>query len=122
MTPEPDRRSILGWATIGLGAIFSAILGIPAVCFFLDPWNRKAPASNLKLVNGVKLDELNGNAPKQGIVRDTRTDGWTLYPNDVIGRVWVVQRGARPDLSTPEKVEDFNKKSLIDKEKYLNVF
>jgi Rieske Fe-S protein len=97
MAQETDRRSFLGWATIGLGAIFSAVFGAPIVAYVLDPRHRKGPKSDFKLVEGIKLDELDvGRPPRQGVVRDTRTDGWTLYPNDVIGRVWVVQIGARP--------------------------
>jgi menaquinol-cytochrome c reductase iron-sulfur subunit len=93
---ETDRRSFLSWATYGLGAIFSAIIGVPIVCYAIDPRHRKGPKSNSKLVEGVKLDELALNNPVQGVIRDTRVDGWNLYPNDVIGRVWVVQIGARP--------------------------
>jgi Rieske Fe-S protein len=96
MEQEPDRRSFLSWATYGLGAIFSTIIGVPIVCYALDPRHRKGPKSNSKLVEGVKLDELALNSPVQGVIRDTRVDGWNLYPNDVIGRVWVVQIGARP--------------------------
>jgi menaquinol-cytochrome c reductase iron-sulfur subunit len=121
---QPSRRSLLGWAAVGIGAIFSAIIGFPIVCYVIDPRHRKGPKSTMKLVEGVKLDELVLDPPKpvQGVVRDTRTDAWTLYPNDVIGRVWVVRMGARPDLSTPEKVEAFNIGSQAKKEDYLIVF
>jgi menaquinol-cytochrome c reductase iron-sulfur subunit len=122
MTPEPDRRSFLGFAIFGLGAIFSAILGIPVACYFLDPRNRKGPASSFRVADGIKLDELAKDAPRQGVIRDTRLDGWTLYPNDVLGRVWVVQAGDRPDLGDPDKVQAFNATPLIDREKYLFVF
>ncbi len=93
---QPSRRSLLSWAIFGLGAIFSAILGVPVVAYVIDPRNRKGPKSEMRLVEGVKLDDLAMNTPVQGVVRDTRMDGWTLYPNDVLGRVWVVQVGARP--------------------------
>jgi Rieske Fe-S protein len=123
MTPEPPRRSFLGFAIFGLGAIFSAILGIPLVCYFVDPRNRKGPASSFRLADGVKLDEMAKDAPpRQGVIRDTRTDGWTLYPNDVLGRVWVVQIGNRPDLDGPAKIQAFNVQAMTDKEKYLKVF
>jgi Rieske Fe-S protein len=122
MTPEPDRRSFLGFVIFGLGAIFSAILGIPVVCYFIDPRNRKGPASSFRLADGIKLDELAKDAPRQAVIRDTRLDGWTLYPSDVLGRVWVVQIGDRPDLDTPEKIQAFNGKSMADKEKFLYVF
>jgi Rieske Fe-S protein len=122
MTVEPDRRSLLGFAIFGLGAIFSAILGIPIVCYFIDPRNRKGPTSSFRWADGIKLDELAKDAPRQGVIRDTRLDGWTLYPNDVLGRVWVVRVGDRPDLGAPEKVQEFNAKPMADREKYLIVF
>jgi menaquinol-cytochrome c reductase iron-sulfur subunit len=93
---EPSRRSLLSFAIFGMGAIFSAIIGVPIVAYVLDPRNRKGPKSEMKLVEGVKLDDLEKDRPVQGIVRDTRLDGWTLYPNSVIGRVWVVRVGPRP--------------------------
>jgi menaquinol-cytochrome c reductase iron-sulfur subunit len=122
MEQENNRRSFLGWATCGLAAIFSAIIGVPIVCYAIDPRHRKGPKSNLKLVEGIKLDELPKNDPRQGVLRDVRLDGWTLYPNDVIGRVWVVQVGDRPDLSTIEKVKAFNASPAAAKEDYLIVF
>ena len=120
MNPEPNRRSFLSFAIFGIGTIFSAILGIPVVCFFIDPRHRKGVPSTMKLVHGVKLDEL-GAAPVQGVVRDTRVDGWNLYPNDVIGRVWVVKLGPPPDLSSSEKVAAFNQNAAL-KNVYLKVF
>jgi menaquinol-cytochrome c reductase iron-sulfur subunit len=120
MEQDPDRRSILGWATCGLGAIFSAIIGVPIVCYALDPRHRQGPKSNLKLVDGIKLNDL-GDEPRQGVIRDVRVDGWTLYPNDVIGRVWVVKVGNKPDLSGT-KLDEFNKSAMTEKEKYVRVF
>jgi len=122
MQQDTDRRSFLAWAIVGLGAIFSAIIGIPIVCFAIDPRHRKGPRSNFKLVDGIKLDELTLNNPKQGVISDTRIDGWTLYPNDVIGRVWVVPVAARPaGLSTREAVENFNQDEA-KKAAYVLVF
>jgi menaquinol-cytochrome c reductase iron-sulfur subunit len=92
----PTRRSLLGFAIFGIGAIFSAILGFPIICYIIDPRHRKGPKSAMKVVDGVKLNDLAINKPVQGVVRDSRTDGWTLYPSDVIGRVWVVQIGPAP--------------------------
>lgn len=125
MAHEPDRRSILGFALFGLGAIFSTILGVPIVCYVLDPRNRKGAQSNLKPVEGIRLEDLAPtDPPKQGVIRDTRKDGWTLYPNDVVGRVWVVQRGPRPaNLASmsADALEEFNK-NATEKNKYLAVF
>ncbi|MSU79705.1 MAG: hypothetical protein EXS16_16655 [Gemmataceae bacterium] len=124
MEQQPEnRRSILEFALFGLGAIFSTILGIPIVSYVVDPRNRKGPASNFKLVEGVKLDDLVVGVPRQGMLRDTRTDGWNLYPNDVIGRVWVVRQGPKPaDLDSEAKVIAYNAKPDVEKACYLLVF
>ena len=124
MEHETNRRSFLGFLTVGLTAIFSVILGVPIVSYVIDPRHRKAAKSNFKLVDGAKLDELAMNKPQQGVIRDTRHDGWTLYPSDVVGRVWVVLVGARPaglNNMDDAAVETFNKNDTA-KKAYLHVF
>jgi Rieske Fe-S protein len=89
--PLPERRSFLAWAVHGLGVLFAAILGVPAVLYLIDPRNRPAPERGFKTV--ARLSELKENEPQQFVIRDIRHDAWTLHPNDVVGRVWVVKRG-----------------------------
>lgn len=130
MQPETDRRSLLGFAIFGLGSIFSAVIGVPLVCYAIDPRHRKGPKGTFRLVEGIKLDELTMNDPRQGVLRDKRDDAWTHYPSDVIGRIWVVQVGVRPDLATPERVAAFNSLPIANpqnlptafREQYLKVF
>ena len=90
---DSDRRSFLKWCTHGLGAVFAAIIGVPAVAFLIDGRNRAAAQGDLRGVSGVRRGELRNNVPVQGVIRDLRRDAWTLHPNDVIGRVWVVKLG-----------------------------
>ena len=124
LDPRPQRRSFLGFLIFGLGAIFSAILGVPLGCYVLDPRHRRAPASTMKLVEGVSLAELNETTPQQGVIRDTRVDGWTLYPNDLLGRVWVVLQKPLPaDLrGDAAKIKEFNEKPQADRDRFLLVF
>ena len=95
MAPSQDRRSLLRWATNSLAAVFAAVLGTPAVLYLLDPRNRKAEPADFRLVDGVRLDDerlqRRDPVPVQGVIRAVRLDGWTLHPNDVLGRVWVVK-------------------------------
>jgi Rieske Fe-S protein len=86
--PSPERRKFLKWVTHGLGALFGAMLGVPAVLYLIDPRNRPTRASDFKPVG--KLSDLEKNVPKQVVIRDVRQDAWTVHPNDVIGRVWLV--------------------------------
>jgi Rieske Fe-S protein len=86
-----NRRSFLRWAIHGMGALFSVILGVPAVAYLIDARHRAAKASGFRTVSGVRFSELLEGVPKQGVIRNVREDAWTLHPNDVVGRVWVVK-------------------------------
>ncbi len=93
-----DRRSFLKWAIHGLGALFTAILGIPAILYLIDARNRPGQNRGFRLVDGIKISELPSGQPRQGVIRDIRTDAWTLHPNDVVGRVWVLKGDGDDDL------------------------
>jgi Rieske Fe-S protein len=67
-------------------------LGIPALAYFLDARNRKAEASDFRTV--ARLTDLPEGVPTQVVIRDVRRDAWTLHPDDVIGRVWLIRHGA----------------------------
>jgi Rieske Fe-S protein len=85
-----ERRSFLKWAVYGLGALFAAILGLPALAFLLDSRHRPARAGQFKTV--ARLGDLVEGVPHQVVIQETRRDAWTLHLNDVIGRVWLIRR------------------------------
>jgi Rieske Fe-S protein len=94
---EPaNRRSFLAWTVTGLGAVFSAILGAPVVAFVIDPRNRQGASGDFRIVDMIPLSELEKDKPVQGVLRAVRRDGWTLHPNDVIGRVWIILKKPPP--------------------------
>ena len=107
---EQNRRSFLKWCTHGLGAIFGAILGVPALLYLVDPRHRAiAKEGDMREAEGVDLTKLDINVPQQGVIRATRNDAWTLYPLDVVGRVWVWLKRAIPEGGIPASanVEDY---------------
>jgi Rieske Fe-S protein len=93
-----ERRSFLTWITGALGAVFGLALGIPAVAYLLDARHRKTASGDFKTV--ARLADLADGIPFQAVVRDIRRDAWTLHPNDVIGRVWLVRHGNTVDAFT----------------------
>jgi Rieske Fe-S protein len=88
-----ERRTFLRWAVHGLGAVFGAVLGFPAVVYLIDPRNRPAPPRDFRPVGQFKELQLRVNEPREVVIRETRRDAWTLHPNEVVGRVWLVLRG-----------------------------
>jgi Rieske Fe-S protein len=94
---DKERRSFLRFSIHALGALFGAVLGIPAVCYLIDSRNRPAAQRGFRPVQGIRLTDLRKDVPEQGVIRDVRRDAWTLHPNDVIGRVWVIKTGDAPD-------------------------
>src|SRR5262245_1961833 len=89
--PEPSgRRTFLKWLTHGLGVAFAVTLGAPAVFYLLDPRHRPARPGAFKTV--AKLSDLKTGEPIQATIREIRRDAWTMHPNDIVGRVWLIRR------------------------------
>jgi Rieske Fe-S protein len=101
--PQP-RRSFLKLAIHGMGALFAAILGIPAALYLIDARNRPAREKGFRTVDGLRLSDLRVAQPMQGTIRDVRQDAWTLHPNDVVGRVWVIKKREFTGLPKKEDI------------------
>jgi Rieske Fe-S protein len=87
---DEGRREFLKWATNALGGLFAAILSVPAIAYLIDARNRPAKENDFRTV--ATLKELTVGVPQQFVLRDVHKDAWTLHPNDVIGRVWLIRR------------------------------
>ncbi len=101
-----ERRTFLRWAVHGLGAVFGAVLGFPAVVYLIDPRNRPAPPRDFRPVGQFKELQLTQNVPREVVIRETRRDAWTLHPNEVVGRVWLILREL-PHGQDPPRIEAF---------------
>ena len=88
--PSSGRRSFLKVAIHALSALVAVVLGVPALAYLLDARHRAAAQGDFR--SAARLDELPLNTPHQVVLRDVRRDAWTLHPNDVIGRVWLIRR------------------------------
>lgn len=97
---NPDRRSVLRWAIHGLGAVFATVLGVPVAAYVIDPLNRPSPEKNFRSVDGIRLSELEVGVPRQGVIRNIRWDAWTVHPNDVVGRIWVIRNAGNDPSKT----------------------
>src|SRR5262245_17535493 len=101
-----ERRTFLRWAVHGLGAVFGAVLGVPAVVYLIDPRNRPAPPRDFRPVGQFKELQLRPNVPREVVIRQTRRDAWTLHPNEVVGRIWLVLKN-EPQGERPPTIDVF---------------
>ena len=85
------RRTLFEWLARTIGAACAAVVGVPAVRYLIDPLRRR-PAAERDFKRVARLDALPVGTPREFAVRDLRCDAWTLYPEETIGRVWVVRR------------------------------
>jgi Rieske Fe-S protein len=73
-----------------MGVLFATILGLPAIAYLIDARNRPARSGQFKTV--ARLSDLVEGVPHQVVIQEIRSDAWTLHPNDVIGRAWLIRR------------------------------
>ncbi len=91
-----ERRSLLKRATCVLGGLFAALLGLPGMAYLVDPRNTRASSGLFTRV--ARLSDLRRPAqgepavPMQVVIRAVRHDAWTLHPNRIIGRVWLIRQ------------------------------
>jgi menaquinol-cytochrome c reductase iron-sulfur subunit len=96
---EMTRRKLLEWAARTLGALCGAVVAVPGMLYLLDPLRRRTRKE--RGFNRVaRLAELPPGVPRELPVRDVRRDAWTSYPQETIGRVWLVRRSDEPSASS----------------------
>lgn len=89
-SPSADRRSFLRWLIHSLGALLAVVLGAPAVAYLLDPRHRRSAASDFQTV--ARRSDLVVNQPREVVIRQNRRDAWTVYRDEVVGRVFLVKQ------------------------------
>ncbi|MCC6418543.1 MAG: Rieske 2Fe-2S domain-containing protein [Gemmataceae bacterium] len=85
-----ERRTFLRWAVHGMGAVFGAVLGIPALIYLIDPRNRPTRERGYRSV--ARYKDLVPGVPTEVVIRESVQDAWTVHPDVVVGRVWLVRR------------------------------
>ena len=92
------RRTVLGWLARGLYAGCAAAVAVPALRFLTAPLSKNTGGT----VRGraVQLAQLKPGEPRLAAIRGPRSDAWTRFEDEIVGRVWVVRTspaGVPPD-------------------------
>ncbi|MCA9040416.1 MAG: Rieske 2Fe-2S domain-containing protein [Planctomycetaceae bacterium] len=97
-----QRRTLLICFCQAIAATIMAVVIVPIGRFISAPLFRKDKQSS-RAVRVAKLSQLEVGKPVQVPIIGNRKDGWTLYPQAVIGKVWLIRRSAESD--NPESVQ-----------------
>jgi len=88
-----NRRSLLTWAGRILGTIVAAVVAIPGVRYVWATVRRPKGAGPI-VQRVARLADLQPNVPVQVSVIAKKRDAWTTFPEQTVGRAWLVRRDA----------------------------
>ena len=100
------RRNLLRWLCQAIAVSCTAIVAFPAIQFVIAPLRKKkkAEATSQRV---AQLGQLKTGEPQQFAIIGNRRDAWTVYPNAVVGRVWLVLRN-QPKTPDHAKVDVYS--------------
>lgn len=88
-----NRRTLLEWASRGLGALVAAVIGLPGVQYVRGTLQQaQEPSATFRRV--ARLRDLPLGRPLQVPILGELRDAWTVELNQVVGRVWLVRNAA----------------------------
>lgn len=96
-----NRRSLLAWLSGALSVACTSIIAIPGVRYLFATVSAEDSAP-LPPQRVARLKDLPVGRPVDAAVTGQRRDAWSAYPEEVIGRVWLIRR---TDAESPEEAQ-----------------
>ena len=84
------RRDILGFATVGLGALMGLVLAVPGVAYIVSPLRKKGREESFETL--ARLKQLEVGVPHSFAIIEERRDAWIKYPREPVGSVWLIRQ------------------------------
>ena len=104
------RRSLLTWICRAIAGACAAVVIVPGIRYVIHPLRRRgAEAKNDgagQFQRVARLDDLAEGRPRMASITGVHLDAWTLYPEETIGRVWIVRLPTpkdQPESDDPSK-------------------
>ena len=101
------RRTLLKLVSGCLGTLCAAVVGIPGVSFVLQALRKTGSGGDL-VRRVARLKDLPIGKPVAVPIVGAREDAWTVHPNEVLGRVWLVRRKAEASGGADAQVAAFS--------------
>lgn len=91
-TTEQTRRGLLKLVCRVTMFGYAMLMVIPGARFLIEPLLRKS-SQNGHPRRVTRLGALLVDVPKPFAIKGSRQDAWTLYPEQTLGRIFLVRRG-----------------------------
>ncbi len=102
-----NRRTLLAWLSRGLGSASAALVGIPGLWHLVRSLRPDVAAAG-SFQRLLRLDDLPPEGqPVEVPVVGARRDAWITYPEQTLGRVWLVRLSAVEGAADPVRVAAF---------------
>lgn len=92
-----NRRQLFQWLSGAIGAACAAIVAVPGLSYVLATV-RKRDVSAAVFRRAAPLSALRPGQPVAMALTGSRSDAWTTYPQELVGRVWLLRQ---TDDATP---------------------
>lgn len=92
-----QRRTLLTAISSWIAACAAALVTVPGASYIWGTVRRRR-LSRTTVQRVARLADLTPGQPFEAPVVAPRVDAWTLYPDEAVGRVWLVRQG---DAQTP---------------------
>jgi menaquinol-cytochrome c reductase iron-sulfur subunit len=90
-----DRRSILKYLSGTLATACAAVIGLPGISYIRDTLRHRGESPTLAR-RVARYNDLPAGTPVQVPLYGSQSDAWTVSPNEIIGRVWLVRKTSAP--------------------------
>jgi Rieske Fe-S protein len=97
-----NRRTVFLWISRAIGLACAALVAVPGIRFLISPLRERRRREAI-VQRVTRLDALQPGVPEQFALTGSRQDGWMQFPEQTIGRVWLVRR--TDDAVPPEQAK-----------------
>jgi menaquinol-cytochrome c reductase iron-sulfur subunit len=88
-----QRRSLLKWVSAALSAACASVIAVPGVKYLLATVQREGGQA-VPPQRVARLNDLPVGEPVEAAITGRRRDAWSIYPEEAVGRVWLIRRSA----------------------------
>jgi Rieske Fe-S protein len=96
------RRTVFLWISRVIALACAAVVAVPGVSYVIAPLLRRRE-SQAVVRRVARLNDLPAGVPAQFAITGSRQDAWMQFPQQTIGRVWLVRR--TDDSTPPEQAQ-----------------